>query len=99
MPWEVILGGATGGVAVAIVLTVLFVKLVAEKIIDAAQKRFESALKRAEELHKSTLAMASTVDTISVGVESPRTPNCGRRRAPCLSGRAIASLPTKICAR
>jgi len=63
MPWEVILGGATGGVAVAIVLTVLFVKLVAEKIIDAAQKRFESALKRAEELHKSTLAMASTVDT------------------------------------
>lgn len=63
MPWEAILGGATGGVAVAIVLAVLFVKSLTEKIVDAAQKRFESALKRAEELHKSTLAMASTVDT------------------------------------
>lgn len=63
MPWEAILGGATGGVAVAIVVAVLFLKSVTEKMVEAAQKRFESALKRAEELHKSTLAMATTVDT------------------------------------
>jgi hypothetical protein len=63
MPWQAILSGATGGVAVAIVLAVLFVTSLTQKIVDAAQKRFESALKRAEELHKSTLAMASTVDT------------------------------------
>jgi len=63
MPWEAILGGATGGVAVAIVLAVLFVKSVTDKIVESAQKRFESALKRAEELHKATLAMAATIDT------------------------------------
>ncbi|HXH14462.1 MAG TPA: hypothetical protein VNP04_32445 [Alphaproteobacteria bacterium] len=63
MPWEAILGGASGGIAVAMVVAVLFLKSLTEKLVDAAQKRFESALKRAEDLHKSALAMATTVDT------------------------------------
>jgi len=63
MPWDVILGGASGGIAVAIIAAVLFLKLLTEKVVEAAQKQFESALKRSEELHKSTLAMVTTVDT------------------------------------
>ena len=63
MPWEAILGGATGGIAIAIVFTVLFLKLLMEKVVQVAQQRFESAMKRAEDLHKSTLATAAAVDT------------------------------------
>jgi hypothetical protein len=63
MPWEAILGGATGGAAIAIVLAVLFFKLLADKIALAAEQRFESALKRAEELHRVLLAAATTVDS------------------------------------
>ncbi len=63
MPWEAILGGATGGVAVTIVLAMLFLKSVTEKVVQAAQMRFESALKRTEELQKAMLAMTSVIDT------------------------------------
>lgn len=63
MPWEAILGGATGGAAVAIMVGVLFLKSLTEKVVDAAQARFESSLKRAEELHRSTLALSASVDT------------------------------------
>ena len=63
MPWEAILGGVTGGAAIAIVLGVLFAKSLTDKIVEAAQMRFESALKRAEEMHKVALAMASAIDT------------------------------------
>lgn len=63
MPWDAILGGATGGAAVAIVVGVLFLKSLTEKVVDAAQARFESSLKRAEELHRSTVALAASVDT------------------------------------
>ena len=63
MPWEAILGGATGGAAVAIVLAVLCFKSLAEKIAQAAEQRFESALKRAEELHRVLLATSTTIDS------------------------------------
>jgi hypothetical protein len=63
MPWEAILGGVTGGAAIAIVLAVLFAKLAAEKIAQAAERRFESALNRAEELHRVLLATATTIDS------------------------------------
>lgn len=63
MPWKEILGGASGGVAVVIVVSVFFLKALAEKVVAGAEKRFESALKRAEDLHKSLLAMATTIDT------------------------------------
>jgi len=43
MPWEAILGGATGGAAAAIVLAVLFAKSLVEKIALAAEQRFERA--------------------------------------------------------
>ena len=63
MPWGPILGGVTGGAAIAIVLAVLFAKLTAEKIAQAAERRFESALNRAEELHRVLLATATTIDS------------------------------------
>jgi hypothetical protein len=63
MPWAAILGGATGGLAVVIVIAVVFVKSLTEKLIEGAEKRFESALKRTEELQRSTLALATAVDT------------------------------------
>jgi hypothetical protein len=63
MPWQAILGGATGGLAVVIVIAVIFIKSLTEKLIDGAGKRFESALKRSEELQRSTLALATAVDT------------------------------------
>ena len=63
MPWKEILGGATGGAAVAIVVAVFFLKSVAEKVALAAEQRFESALRRAEELHRILLATATTIDS------------------------------------
>lgn len=63
MPWESILGGATGGVAVAIVVGVLFLKSLVEKVTEGAEKRFESALKRTEDVHRSMLATVTTIDT------------------------------------
>jgi hypothetical protein len=63
MPWEAILGGATGGVAVALVIAVILLKSLAEKLVEGAEKRFESALKRAEEAHGSLLAAAAMIDT------------------------------------
>ncbi|MGB8886259.1 MAG: hypothetical protein WCC87_06015 [Candidatus Korobacteraceae bacterium] len=63
MPWRPILRGATGGAASVIVAAVLFSKLLAEKIAAAAEQRFESALKRAEELHRVLLATATTIDS------------------------------------
>jgi len=63
MPWQAILGGATGGLAVVIVVAVIFIKSLTEKLIEGAERRFESALKRAEELQRSTLALATAVDT------------------------------------
>src|SRR5690242_13057309 len=38
-------------------------RLVAQKIADGFEQRFASALARAEELHRSTLALATSVDT------------------------------------
>jgi hypothetical protein len=63
MPWEAILGGATGGVAFAVVIAVFFFKSVTEKLIEGAEKRFESALRRSESLHQSLLSTATTIDT------------------------------------
>jgi len=63
MPWQAILGGATGGAAVAIVVAVFFLKSLGDKIALAAEQRFESALKRNEELHRVLLATATTVDS------------------------------------
>lgn len=63
MPWDAILGGATGGVAVAIITAVVFLKSLAEKVVEGAEKRFESALKRAEDAHSSLLVTAATIDT------------------------------------
>jgi len=63
MPWQAILGGATGGLAVFIVIAVIFIKSLTEKLVEGAEKRFESALKRSEELQRSTLALATAVDT------------------------------------
>ena len=63
MPWTEILGGATGGLAVLIVAALFLGKVVTEKIADTATKLVEGRLKRAEELHKSSLAFASVVDT------------------------------------
>jgi hypothetical protein len=63
MPWEALLGGATGLVAIAIVIAVVFLKSATEKLVDGAEKRFESALRRSEELHRSLLTTATTIDT------------------------------------
>lgn len=63
MPWESILGGATGGAAIAIVVAVFFLKSVADKVALAAERRFESALARSEELHRALLATATTIDS------------------------------------
>ena len=63
MPWDKILVGVSGATAVVAVLVVLFLKAAVEKSVEAAGKRFESALKRAEEFHRSTLAFAAAVDT------------------------------------
>src|SRR5271157_2750394 len=62
-PWGNILGGATGGLAVIIVVAVFFFKSLSEKVVEAAEKRFESALRRAEDVHRSLLSTASTIDT------------------------------------
>jgi hypothetical protein len=45
------------------VIAVVFLNSLTAKVVEAALKRFESELKRAEALHKSTLAMVTTVDT------------------------------------
>lgn len=63
MPWTEILGGATGGLAVLIVAALFLGKVVTEKIADTATKLVEDRLRRAEELHKSSLAFVSAVDT------------------------------------
>jgi hypothetical protein len=63
MPWESILGGATGGVAAAILDAVIFFTSLTQKLVEGVQKRFESSLKRTEELHKNTIAMTMTIDT------------------------------------
>src|SRR5713101_6421515 len=63
MPWTEILGGATGGLAVLIVSALFLGKVITEKMADTATKLVEGRVKRAEELHKSSLAFASVVDT------------------------------------
>ncbi len=63
MPWQAMLGGATGGAAIAIVVAVFFLKSVADKVALAAVRRFESALARTEELHRALLATATTIDS------------------------------------
>jgi hypothetical protein len=63
MPWTEILGGATGGLAVLIVFALFLGKVITEKMADTATKLVDGRLKRAEELHKSSLAFASVVDT------------------------------------
>lgn len=63
MPWGSILGGATGGVAVAIILATFFLKSLVEKVVEGAGNRFDSALRRAEAAQSSMLATASTIDT------------------------------------
>ncbi len=62
MPWTEILGGATGGLAVVVVVALFLGKVATEKIADAATKLVEERLKRAEELHKSLVAFTSSVD-------------------------------------
>jgi hypothetical protein len=63
MPWTEILGGATGGLAVLVVTALFLGKVVTEKIADTATKLVEDRLRRAEELHKSSVAFVSAVDT------------------------------------
>ena len=63
MPWTEILGGATGGVAVLIVAALFLGKVVTERMADTATKLVEDRLRRAEELHRSSLAFLSSVDT------------------------------------
>jgi hypothetical protein len=63
MPWAEILGGATGGLAVLIVAGLFLGKLISEKMADSAAKLVEARLKRAEELHKASLAFAAVIDT------------------------------------
>jgi Na+/H+-dicarboxylate symporter len=50
MPWEGLLGGATGLVAIAIVIAVVFLKSATEKLVDGAEKRFERTLQMARDL-------------------------------------------------
>jgi hypothetical protein len=63
MPWTEILGGVTGGLAVLIVAALFLGRVVTEKIADGATKLVESRLRRSEELHRSSVAFASAVDT------------------------------------
>jgi len=60
---ESILGGATGGAAVAILAAVFFFKALVEKVVEGAGRRFESKLRQMETVQKSILATASIVDT------------------------------------
>lgn len=63
LPWKEILGGATGSTVVIIVAALFLGKLVAKKIADTATMLIEDRLRRANELHKSSVAFASAVDT------------------------------------
>lgn len=63
MPWTEILGGATGGLAILIVAALFLGKLATEKIAATVDKLMEGRLKRAEELHKASVAFASLIDT------------------------------------
>lgn len=63
MPWNEILGGATGGLAVVIIAALFLGKLISEKMADAATKLLEGRLKRAEEIQRASLAFATVIDT------------------------------------
>ncbi len=56
------MGGATGAAAIVIVAALYFLKVATDKIADGAAKSFETRLTQVEELFRSSVAFASTVD-------------------------------------
>jgi hypothetical protein len=81
MPWDAILGGATGGVALSVVAIVLLFKLLVEKTIVAFEKRYESALKRSDEVQSSTLAMLRDTRTATLSMMGAVDTDLRKRRA------------------
>lgn len=63
MPWTEILGGATGGLAIALLVAFYLGKVALERIADAATRLVDDRLRRAEEVHRTAVAFTSSLDT------------------------------------